>query len=402
MIVNEKLNGVFQAVRKAAGKAREHSESGPAGMYVEGEFAEFEAEEIFGKEWISVCHTSQLENAGDYVHVDVGGEPMLITRGKDGVVRALSRVCRHRGMDVMPLTDGDAREGNQRMVLCPYHLWSYDLTGQLCGVPEMREAAGFDRSDVALHEFRMEIWEGFVFVNLGDDQRTVAERYGRLKDDFLGKWDMGAAKVVWAQHWECDFNWKILLENFMEAYHHLGAHIKTLEPFLPAKGCWTEPYDPEFSAMHLPLKQSMQDEIELRGEADTAFQVFPGLEGRDLKEWGIYLGYPNFLLFTAPDRVYWYRLLPTGPETSSLMTTMLVADRARDVADYEEVRKKEIAGGIEFHMEDMAVCEATQRGVRSKVYKPGRLSHLEEPIWHFQRYLAGVIERAGKGGSKAV
>lgn len=388
-------NGLYEQVKQTASKPRERSETMPPGIYTDPGFMDFETREIFQNDWISLCHVSQVAKAGDFVRADVGGEPMLVVRGKDDVIRVVSRVCRHRGMDLMPSGFGHAEEGNKRVILCPYHLWSYDLTGKMIGAPEMQEAEGFDRSEVCLHNYRSEIWEGFVFVTLSDDIAPLAEKYGRFRDEFVGKWNMGDAKLVWSQHWDCKFNWKILVENFMEAYHHLGAHMKTLEPFLPAKGCWTEPYDPEFSAMHLPLKKEMQEEIKATGDAGTPFPIFPGLEGGDLLEWGVYLGFPNFLLFTAPDRVYWYRLLPTGPETCTLMTTMIIPRAATEIENYEEVKAKEVEAGIAFHMEDMEVCEATQRGMRSIGYKQGRLSHLEEPIWQFQKYLAAKIEAAG-------
>ncbi|NQX00168.1 aromatic ring-hydroxylating dioxygenase subunit alpha, partial [bacterium] len=345
-------------------------------------------------EWISTCHVSQIPNAGDFVRIDLCGEPMLVVRGKDMAVRVLSRTCRHRGMDLMPSGFGHPDEGNKRVILCPYHLWSYDLGGKLVGAPEMQQAEGFDRSEVCLHEFRSEIWEGFVFVTLSAEIAPLAEKYRRFQEQFIGKWNMADGDLVWSAHWECDFNWKILLENFMEAYHHLGAHMKTLEPFLPARGCWTEPYDPEFSCMHLPLKASMKEQILATGNPGTPFPIFPGLAIDDCVEWGVYLGFPNFLLFTAPDRVYWYRLLPTGPETCTLMTTMIVPKAAKDLPNFEEVLKKEIQGGINFHMEDMEVCVATQRGMNSSGHSPGRLSHLEEPIWHFEKYLAEVIRRS--------
>ncbi|MGJ8644775.1 MAG: aromatic ring-hydroxylating oxygenase subunit alpha [Luteolibacter sp.] len=391
---------LFDGVLESANKPRERSGTMPAGVYTDAAFMDFESKEIFRKEWISLCHVSQVSKAGNFVRVDVGGEPMLVVGGKDGEIRVVSRVCRHRGMDVMPSGFGHPDEGNKRVILCPYHLWSYDLTGKLVGAPEMQEAEGFDRSEVCLHHYRSEIWEGFVFVTLSDEIPPISEKYGRLKTDFVGKWDMGNAHIAWSQHWECEFNWKILLENFMEAYHHLGAHRKTLEPFLPAKGCWTEPYDPEFSAMHLPLKKEMQEEIETKGEAETPFPVFPNLGEKDLLEWGIFLGFPNFLLFTAPDRVYWYRLLPTGADTCTLMTTMIVAKEALEMDGYDEILPKEVEAGIAFHMEDMEVCAATQRGMRSDGYAQGRLSHLEEPIWHFQKYLAEKIEGAEMGVTK--
>ena len=77
------------------------------------------------------------------------------------------------------------------------------------------------------------------------------------------------------------------------------------------------------------------------------------------------------------------------------MTTMIIPKAAKEIPDYQQVLKKEIQAGIDFHMEDMEVCNATQRGLGSVAYAEGRLSHLEEPIWHFQKYLAGVIGRSG-------
>ena len=135
---------------------REKSTSLPSGAYVSPQFMNWEVGEIFRKEWISLGHQSQVAKPGDFIRVDVCGEPLLVTRGKDNEVRVLSRVCRHRGMDLMP-KESSSDHGNQRVVLCPYHLWSYDLSGKLVGVPEMQEAADFDRSEVCLHEYRSEI-----------------------------------------------------------------------------------------------------------------------------------------------------------------------------------------------------------------------------------------------------
>ncbi len=388
------IDSIFNDILAAAARPLEQAITLPAASYTDTAFAEFETAEIFKKEWISLCHVSQIPNPGDFVRVDLCGEPMLVVRGKDRAVRVFSRTCRHRGMDLMPSGFGHPDEGNKRVILCPYHLWSYDLGGKLVGAPEMQRAEDFDRSEVCLHQFRSDVWEGFVFVTLSTEIPPVAVRYHRFREQFIGKWDMAHADLVWSAHWECAFNWKILLENFMEAYHHMGAHMKTLEPFLPARGCWTEPYDPEFSCMHLPLKTSMKENILATENPGTAFPIFPGLNIEDCVEWGIYLGFPNFLLFTAPDRVYWYRLLPTGPETCTLMTTMIVTQAAKDLPNYEEVLKKEIQGGIDFHLEDMEVCIATQRGMKSVGHSPGRLSHLEEPIWHFEKYLATKIRSA--------
>jgi phenylpropionate dioxygenase-like ring-hydroxylating dioxygenase large terminal subunit len=389
--VPDGIEALFSQVLEAAALPREKAQSSPAGIYTSPEFLDFETKAIFRKEWISLAHVSQVPNPGDYLRVDLCGEPMLVTRGKDDKVRVLSRVCRHRGMDLMPEGGSLPDQGNQRVILCPYHLWSYDLNGRMVGAPEMQQAEGFDRSEVCLHEFRSEIWEGFLFVTLNPEAPPLAEKFSRLRGEFLGGWNMGEAKLVWDQHWDCGFNWKILLENFMEAYHHLGAHRKTLEPFLPAKGCSTVPEDPDFSAMRLPLRPDLVETIRATGEAGTTMTPFSGLGVDDYTEWWVFLGYPTCLLFTAPDRVYWYRLLPTGPETCSLTTTLLVHPATMERADYNELYQSEVEAAINFHLEDMEVCAATQNGMRSGAYEPGRLSHLEEPIWQFQRYLANKI-----------
>lgn len=390
----EGLDSLFAKIVETSELPMNKATSMPPGTYVDPKMLEFETKEIFRKEWISLAHKSQIPNPGDFIRVDLCGEPMIVTRGKDDQIRVLSRTCCHRGMDVMPDGCGNPEKGNQRVILCPYHLWSYDLTGKLVGTPEMQHAEGFDRSEVCLHEYKSEIWEGFIFVSMDDDIEPLAERYGDLKEKFIGKWNLDEAELVWGQHWDCQFNWKILLENFMEAYHHIGAHRTTLEPFLPAKGCWTEPKGDYSSVMHLPLKPEMVEEIMKTGDAGTTMTPFPSLEVEDYTEWWVYLGFPNFLIFNAPDRTYWYRLLPTGPETCDLLTTMIIHPSTKEKEGFDELFESEVKGAIDFHMEDMEVCIATQQGMRSQAYKPGRLSHLEEPIWHFQQYLAGRIKNA--------
>jgi UDPglucose 6-dehydrogenase len=99
-------------------------------------------------------------------------------------------------MDLMPSGFDHPDCGHQRVILCPYHLWSYDLTGKLVGAPEMQKAACWDRSEVALHSFRSEIWEGFIFVTLSPDTPPLAEKYARLKDEFVSKWDINSAELI--------------------------------------------------------------------------------------------------------------------------------------------------------------------------------------------------------------
>lgn len=205
---------------------------------------------------------------------------------------------------------------------------------------------------------------------------------------------MADAVCVWEKHWPSGFNWKVLAENFMEPYHHMGSYSKSLEPMLPAKGCWTEPPTDHYCAAHLPVRDAMLEESD-GGRALCTFQPFPGMTEDDYRHWWAFLGFPTFLMFNALDRFYWYRLIPTSPTTSSLMTMMFVHPDAMDAEDYAATLEKEIDLIVSVHTEDIEACVGIQRGMASVGYAAGRLSHLEEPIWQIQRYLARHILHGG-------
>jgi phenylpropionate dioxygenase-like ring-hydroxylating dioxygenase large terminal subunit len=359
----------------------------PGEAFCSPELFALERERLLGSEWLALAHVSQIPDPGDLVSAELLGEPVVVVRGADGEVRTLSRVCQHRGMDILEGDDGARR---RRILRCPYHLWAYELDGRLRSAPDMKSRPGFDAACVALPSFQTEVFEGFVFATRDGGGPSVAERLGALRDRFLAPWRMSEAKVVWEKRWESRFNWKLLVENFMEPYHHQGSHLKTLEPIMPARGCRTEGADDFSSAVRLPLKPDVRKRI-LESGPQPGFVPFPGLSLEDHGSWWVFLGYPTFLLFTAPDRFYWYRLLPTGPDRCDLTTHMLVHPDALRAPDYEQWLASESEGLCRIHGEDVFALEGMQRGVASRCYAQGRLAALEEPIWHFQRYLARRI-----------
>ncbi|MDX2081960.1 MAG: aromatic ring-hydroxylating dioxygenase subunit alpha [Terrimicrobiaceae bacterium] len=387
------LDDLLAEIQVVADLPLERGRTFPAEAYTSPEFLEWEVEHVLGANWICLAHVSQIPKPGDFINVDVLGEPLIVVHGKDGQVRVLSRVCPHRAMDIMPQGFGydgygpaDPREGSPgcghtRLFLCPYHHWSFELDGSLKGCPEMQKAEGFCRDETGLKNFRCEVWKGFVFLNLSGNATPVAEQFAELGKDIEG-WDPANLKVVIAKEWDCPFNWKVLVENFMEAYHHLGAHCKTLQILMPAKNTWTEAERAHSMRVNLPFKDSVA------GDPDVDFATIPTLPPDQVHQMAVYLGQPSFLLFTGPDRLFWYRIDPITPDRSRLLTTCLVNDSA--FADPDFGKKLEAANRmlVDFHLEDMEVCTAVQRGFYAKGYQRGRLSHLEMPIWLFQRYLA--------------
>jgi len=389
----ENLAGLLREIQTTADLPLERGRTFPAAAYTSAEFLEWEVEHVLGAGWICLAHLSQIPSPGDFINLDALGEPLIVVHGKDGQVRVLSRVCPHRAMDIMPPgfgydghgpadLRGDAPGcGHTRIFLCPYHHWSFELDGSLKGCPEMQKAEGFCRDQTGLKTFRCEVWNGFIFLNLSGDAAPVSAQFDELHSDIQG-WDPAGLKVVIAKEWDCPFNWKVLVENFMEGYHHLGAHCKTLQLLMPAKNIWTAAERAHSMRVNLPFKDSVAE------DPAVDFPAIPTLPPDQLRQMAVYLGYPSFLLFTGPDRLFWYRIDPVSPDRSRLLTTCLVNDSA--LADPLFEQKLETANKmlVDFHLEDMEVCTAVQRGFHTRGYQRGRLSHLEMPVWLFQRYLA--------------
>jgi len=387
------LEFLLERLQQSASLPLSRAESLAPGFYTSSEFFDWEVDTLFRSGWICLGHSSQIPTNGDFFLVDLLGEPLVIVRDKSGIIRVLSRVCPHRAMDILPpgfgydghgpavQRDGTRNSGSTRLFLCPYHSWVFELDGRLKGCAEMHEAEGFSRDDWGLHEYASVEWMGFIFVNLEGNNSSDDFPLVEASDD-LGDWQPDEMEVVVALEWDCPFNWKVLVENFMESYHHLGAHLKTLQPILPARDTWSEAEKRHHIRAHLPLRLS---------QVETSAEVFPPLPtlpAAKAAEWALFLGFPNFLLFGGPDRLIWYRIDPVDAERSKLLTTVLVPSSYKSLEGYESKRQAAEQNLRTFHLEDMEMCEAVQRGFHSRVAGPGRLSHLEMPIWLFQRFLA--------------
>lgn len=397
------LAEILAEIERCADLPLEAAEPLPAQAYTSQDFFDWEVQHVFKREWYCLAHVSQIPANGDFVNIDVFGEPLIVVRDKSGDIQVLSRVCPHRGMDIMPPGFGHDGHGpaepragkpscgHTRLFLCPYHSWTFELDGQLKACPEMQQAKGFRRSEVALSRYRCELWHGFVFVNFdGQAEKSVAEQYAGL-GEHLAKWSLPDMRIVVEREWDCPFNWKVLTENFMESYHHAGAHSKTLQPMMPARDTWNEQERPHYIRCHLPFKPALRDRIhamEAQGGQWDVFPPIPGLQGEDRFEWGLFLGFPIFTFLVTPDAAVWYRIQPLGPNRLRLLTTVLAPEKTINHPKYPEMLDAMAKQAIDFHLEDMEVCCAVQRGMYASGHQRGRLSHLEMSIWQIQRYLA--------------
>ena len=173
----ERLAAIQRDILETAERPLEDAIALPAATYTDPDFYHWEVEHIFKKQWLCVGHISQVPKVGDYLNLDLLGERLVIVRDRDNGINVLSRVCMHRGMDLMPGAFGHPTQGNRRSFVCPYHHWSYALDGSLMGAPEMEKNVGFNQQQYRLPAFRSEVWQGFVFITFDPDLESVQTHY---------------------------------------------------------------------------------------------------------------------------------------------------------------------------------------------------------------------------------
>lgn len=351
----------------------------PAHYYTDPEMYRLEEEVIFRRSWIPVGRVDQVEKPGDFFTFDLAGTPLIIVRGKDGELRALSASCLHR---FMPVAEG---AGNRSSFQCPYHLWTYALDGQLIGAPEMERAEGFDIKDCRLPEARLEIWEGFIFVNLDADATALAPQIATLTAK-LAPYRLGEMRTAAILDYESDWNWKVMVENGVESYHHLGIHPDTLQPYFPAQITSHDDNDGPWIYHRIPTK----DRVPL----PSKFPVPEDMPEDQRCELTVISVFPLLLIALQPDEMNYMQIIPRSHDRHLVRWWICHRPDALEHPGYEDkvAGAKAILDAI--HQQDIDACRAVWKGVQSKYAQPGRLSHLEKGVWQFNEWLKEQIAGA--------
>lgn len=372
------LESLMQEGRAAVLRPLAQASTLPPAFYTSPEVFEAERERVFARNWVSVGRASEIPNAGDRFRIDVAGEPLLIVRGKDGEMRALSAVCRHRWM---LLGTGAESSGT---ISCPYHKWTYALDGSLMAAPLMEKAEGFENRDCALPTFGCEVWNGFIFVNLSGDAAPLARSLAPLAEEFA-PWKMDEMEIAGRIEFDQPYNWKVLADNFMEAYHHFAIHPETFEPNYPAAMSYAEETNAPYAALRMPHQGNAL--------SDTLFKPLEGIPDRARRGFSVFNVYPSMLLAVLADSIVWYRMEIDGVDRFKLTVYLLAHPQSLDVPDAETLKTFLREGTFAVHMEDIAACDGVQKGLMSGAARAGRLSHLEGAIHEHQKWLLGELGR---------
>jgi phenylpropionate dioxygenase-like ring-hydroxylating dioxygenase large terminal subunit len=374
--VTPALAGLLGDLVAAADAPLAQATSLPPGAYRSDELFALEVERLFRPGWVGVCREDQVASPGDYLSVDLVGERLVVTRDRAGALHVLSRVCRHRSMEIL---DG---AGHAPALQCPYHRWTYSLAGDLVGAPHM--GPDLRGSGCALPGFRTEAWGGFVWVNLDGGAEPLAPQLTALEGQLArAGLDLASQVVVDTTDWgECAWDWKVMVDNFMECYHHLGSHLESLNAAYPAEAAWTDEGSVAHSLMHIVPAADPPAEPASGWPTGDPMCNEPSC---------LVLVFPATMCSIRPSGTNVVRALPLGPGRIRLFTDMLAPPEVAARADFPAIlaARREATGRV--NAEDVAACAAVQRGLGTPSATAGRLSQLEQPLWEFIRYLGAAL-----------
>lgn len=395
----------------------------PGAFYSDDAIYRADLERIWRQGWLFAGHTCEIPKSGDYFTLQVDADPVIVIRGEEGTIRGFHNVCRHRGSLICT-----EPAGHSTRLVCPYHQWTYGLDGNLLACRGMPE--GFDKSQFHLKELHVRELDGLLYLSLAGAPPDF-EPANQLISSLARPQGFPRAKVARAVDYLVKANWKLIWENNRECYHcnvnhpqyikanfdHYNADDTTprIQEQLTAalrrsekkravaglaathkQGGMTRFPDADhnvwFSANRTPLAEGYVTES-LDGK-----RVAP-LMG-DYKDANVdtlrIRTLPNFWNHSSCDHGVSTRLLPVGPQLTSVRVWWLVDAKAVEGRDYE------LATLMPFWQltseQDWVICERQQRGINSSAYSPGPYSPYKEynvesfVRWYLKSLAASGIE----------
>jgi len=341
----------------------------PYSWYTDPEILRREQERIFRPSWQYAGHLGQLPEPGTFFAARAGHVPVVVTRAKDGELRAFLNVCRHRGF---PLAEG---QGRRETLQCPYHAWTYGLDGSLRAAPRSDEEPEFDACEHGLVPVAVGTWGPFVFVNAGAHPEPLADALGSMPAQ-VAELGLDVDALVPFTRWEAelDANWKIVCENFLECYHCQVAHPALAEVLDVSAEAYALSTEGRLSSQRGPIRESGRDKMRLDGELPRSqfHFLWPNLTVN------IFPGRPNVsigpVVPVAPGRTYRFLDYFFGHDVDQGWIDELMA--------FDD----------QVGREDRALVEGVHRGVAAGVLEHGVLmGRSERLIGHFQQLTAAAL-----------
>jgi len=205
-------------------------------VYTDAEVFQLEMERLWSRTWIYVGHASQIPHPGDFLTLDVAGQPVIVVRHGDDSVRVLLNRCAHKGTKVVYAPAGNAG----KTFRCPYHAWTYRTDGSLLQVP-LKEGYAADVQHNGLTKISSETYRGFIFARLAKDGIGFRAYFGDSLssiDNLADRSPEGELEIAGGcLRYLHNCNWKMFVENLNDTMHPMIAHASSAGT---AKRLWAD------------------------------------------------------------------------------------------------------------------------------------------------------------------
>jgi len=351
----------------------------PYWIYTDPDVYRRELELIFrGPTWNYVGLECEIPHPGDYKRTFIGDVSVIVVRDSDGEINALVNRCAHRGVELCQQDKGSVTE-----FMCPYHQWTYDLAGNLLGIPFQRGVKGkggmpedFSPADHGLQSIRLHRRHGAIFATLSDETPAF-ETY--LGERILGYYDRvldgRLLRLLGHSRQRIGGNWKLMLENIKDSHHASLLHV-----FFVTFGLFrvdndsTIEMDP--TGLHTALssirgKQELNEgTAQMRSfDSDLALadsrlldtvREFPG--DRTVVMHTIW---PNLILQQQSNTLATRQIVPRGPDAFELHWTFFGYETDDEAMIARRLRQANLMGPAGLvSIDDGQIIERTQNGIR--------------------------------------
>ncbi len=351
----------------------------PAAAYHDPGIFEHERTAIFERAWLPVGRAEDVAHPGQWLRAPVTPEGVVVVRGVDLELHAFYNVCQHRAA---MLLSGDS--GRLQEVRCPYHGWTYELSGALREAPHA--PPGFRCASHALSRVKVDVWQGFVFVAEDGSIAPLATAIAPLPP-WLAAAPLAHATRAHSAAYEVAANWKLLVENFQESHHFTRIH-PALERLTPNEGARSVLSPGPWLGGTMAFADGVET-VSRSGTRRGRPFLAPSAYRKQVSD---ALLFPSLLTSLQPDYLLTYRLYPLGPASTRVVAETFVHPSAlAGQADLEDL----IAFWEVVNGEDRAICESQQVGVRSRGYRASGYTSVEDGVHAFDGMVARAYQSIG-------
>jgi choline monooxygenase len=343
----------------------------PSPWYFDGRIGRLEAEKVFAHGWQVAGRVDQVRQRGEYFTVQLGDEPVVVARGEDGVLRAFYNVCRHHAAAVVTEPEGCAKQFR-----CPYHGWTYGNDGALKGMVEFDGVCDFDRAKNGLVPIAVDTWENFVFVNLDGAAAPLKEFLANVAQLVAPLQLTKKLNFFDRRVYTLNCNWKVYVDNYLDGGYHVPHAHKGLSSVI------------EYTSYTIEnLERACLQSSPLSSDAKSEKGVAATRQGRAFYLWI----YPNFMINAYEGVMDTNLVLPLAVDKCAVVFDYYFSDVSKKALRRNQAS---IKVSEKVQDEDMAICDAVQRGLASRAYIAGRLSVRREAGEHlFHRLLHADLTR---------